>query len=975
MSRKGNRGFKKHEIHTQRSGFSLDEVLHQEQEISVRKALALEQAFHSNDAVTIIKAQNYLKAQENNNRDAGIKSMLIDPMDVANSFGYKDKPYQLSYDMLRAMAKTHIIKAIIATRKAQVLNFCEPQKDKYSTGFIVDKKARWRASEKDKKLSIADQKKAEAITEFILNCGEPEFSWNADTFEKFTGKLLNDSLELDQGTFEIRRDKLQRPVEFFATDGATFRVAHAEEDTYEEENGYKPSVVQVYQGKVHAAFYPWEQCFGVRNPSTDIRTNGYGKAELEDMIQTVTSFLNADSYNANFFKVGSDPKGIIAYSGAINQNTIDSFRQQWQAQVSGVMNCIHGETKIITKDLGQVEIQNYFKNNDSDKDVEIWTGTGFEKGKVYKTDKKKVFTTRLNNGLRIKTSGEHKFRVVGEEGKLWWIERKDLKIGDHVLVNKKVVDGNLSLQYNGLEVEEDLMEVLGWALGDGCFYTGESKRKKLTLFYHSKKEQYILNNHLDILKKYGVNCYYNEQVYTVEQKEALIKRNGFKTVADKCTSINVFDSKFYDFLKEFGFKSSKDGKIIPSSVYKLGSRLKCALLRGLFSADGCNVAKRTVQLSIAHERLRDDVRLLLLSEGIRTSAFEGSNGISFKGFETFKGMLLVKDRDIYFDKIGFIQDYKDKNIGIKSSYGSMKSLSPGLRKHYALQVRKYNNEQKILTFRERCNLNSIIAGADECSIERMIKYMNIVNYPIPEWMNKYYSEPIIELIETDDIVQMYDVEVFNDEHQFLGNGMSLHNSHKTPIINADKINWIPTHVPNKDMEFAKFQEFLIKIGCAIFIIDPSEIGFPMDGASDGNKGLGGGNNSEKLKYSKDKGLKPLLKNLQYWLNKYVVSQIDPEFEFRFVGIDDDEDKTTELDEDIKKVGGFMTVNEIRAKYNLDPIEGMDIILNPVAFQATQTAMMGNQESNDVVDQMQGGGKDENPFIKSLNADLGRILAS
>jgi hypothetical protein len=31
--------------------------------------------------------------------------MLVDPMDAASSFGYKDKPYQLSYDMLRAMAK------------------------------------------------------------------------------------------------------------------------------------------------------------------------------------------------------------------------------------------------------------------------------------------------------------------------------------------------------------------------------------------------------------------------------------------------------------------------------------------------------------------------------------------------------------------------------------------------------------------------------------------------------------------------------------------------------------------------------------------------------------------------------------------------------------------------------------------------------------------------------------------------------
>jgi hypothetical protein len=81
----------------------------------------------------------------------------------------------------------------------------------------------------------------------------------------------------------------------------------------------------------------------------------------------------------------------------------------------------------------------------------------------------------------------------------------------------------------------------------------------------------------------------------------------------------------------------------------------------------------------------------------------------------------------------------------------------------------------------------------------------------------------------------------------------------------------------------------------------------------------------------------LLKKIQHWINKWIVWQLDPAFEFRFVGIDDAEDKETELDQDIKKVSNFMTVNEIRQKHNLDPIDGMDIILNPVASQATMMA--------------------------------------
>jgi hypothetical protein len=162
----------------------------------------------------------------------------------------------------------------------------------------------------------------------------------------------------------------------------------------------------------------------------------------------------------------------------------------------------------------------------------------------------------------------------------------------------------------------------------------------------------------------------------------------------------------------------------------------------------------------------------------------------------------------------------------------------------------------------------------------------------------------------------------------------------------------------------------------MFLIDPSEIGFSMSGNSDGNSGLGGDATKEKLKYSRDKGLKPLLKYISHWINKYIVWQLDPEFEFRFVGIDDAEDKSTELDQDIKKVQNFMTLNEMRAKYNLEEIEGGDIVLNPIYSQNKMMAQQGDPESNDAVDEMNGGEGDNepNPFMKSLQSDLHRLLS-
>lgn len=520
------------------------------QKLHIQEELLIQKAFQSGDINEIYTAQKYIASQIQQKDDIPSRAMLLDPLEVTRSLGYRNKRFTISYDMLRAMGKTDIVKAIIETRKDQIKAFCTPQKDKYSTGFIVQKKEKYQLNKEEKKLTKEEEKKIEYITNFILECGTNENFWDGDDFDTFIGKIVDDSLTLDQGTFEVVRDRSGNPVQFLATDGATFRLADSYEDEYSKGEkfikGYPPSYVQLYQGKIMAEFYPWELGFCVRNPKTDIKLNGYGTSELEDMIQTVTAILNAGTYNANFFKVGSSPKGILKYSGNINPSTVEDFRRQWTQQLSGV-----------------------------------------------------------------------------------------------------------------------------------------------------------------------------------------------------------------------------------------------------------------------------------------------------------QGM------------------------------------------------------------------------------------------------------------------------------------------HKIPIINADKLDFINTHVNNKDMEFMKYVEFLIKIACALFKIDPSEINFPMSGSAD-SKPMFEGNNEARLKYSRDKGLKPLLKSIQGWLNKWIVSQIDKDYELRFVGIESEKGEKDELDLDIQKLSNFQTVNEIRKKYNLKEVEGGDTILNPTYVQAKMQASMmaggGDEGANAQIDGMYGEQEEEdtnpfssnseqnNPFIKSLLED-------
>lgn len=552
----------------------LSSIQEQQAKLGIEEQLTLQKAFESGDVDAIYKAQQHLKTIQAR-QQTNSKSIVFDPDDLSNGLGYKSKSFDMSYALLRRMARTHVIKAIIETRKEQVSAFCQPQENKYGTGFVIQPRQGYILSKVPKKLTKMQEQKVSYLTEFLLSCGDVENFWHADTFDVFVRKIVNDSLVFDQATAEIVRNRAGRPCEFFAVDGATFRIADSYDDDDPQKKGeaikgYTPSYVQVIDGNIVNEYYPWELMFGVRNPSTDISANGYGRSELEDMIQTVTAILNSDYYNANFFKVGSAPKGMLRYSGNINENTVQEFKKQWLATMTGVDNM-----------------------------------------------------------------------------------------------------------------------------------------------------------------------------------------------------------------------------------------------------------------------------------------------------------------------------------------------------------------------------------------------------------------------------------------------------HKTPIVNADKLEFVNMHIPNKDMEFAKYQEFLIKISCALYKIDPSEIGFPMSGNSEGSHGLGGDNAEEKLKYSKDKGLKPLLKQVERWINKYIVWQLDPEYEFRFVGIDGEATYEQELEQSIKRLGNFQTVGEIRAQYNLDPLEDEDmnnLILNSVWYQAYAAKQMSAQQGNpfnpgdpnnpqgqgqqgqDDEDQDQGPvyndnpfSQDENstdnPFMKGLHEDIAKILSA
>jgi hypothetical protein len=163
-----------------------------------------------------------------------------------------------------------------------------------------------------------------------------------------------------------------------------------------------------------------------------------------------------------------------------------------------------------------------------------------------------------------------------------------------------------------------------------------------------------------------------------------------------------------------------------------------------------------------------------------------------------------------------------------------------------------------------------------------------------------------------------------------------HNAKKTPLIQLDPdgnedLKSLNLSSTNREMEFQEWINYNIRQVCAMFQIDPAEVGFSF-----GDVGVKSTLNqrgpAEKVLLSKEKGLRPLLRAIESWLNKFVIRELDPRFELVFSGMDIIP-KDTQLDMDIKKVGAFMTVNEMRATMDLPPLPNGDVILNQVAAAA------------------------------------------
>jgi hypothetical protein len=187
---------------------------------------------------------------------------------------------------------------------------------------------------------------------------------------------------------------------------------------------------------------------------------------------------------------------------------------------------------------------------------------------------------------------------------------------------------------------------------------------------------------------------------------------------------------------------------------------------------------------------------------------------------------------------------------------------------------------------------------------------------------------------------------------------SVQNAWRTPVVNSDDLQYINLQQSNRDMEFNAWMDFLLKVSCAMYAMDPTEINFKYGNVGQ-KSGLQEAANREKITESKERGLRPLLRFIANCINQHILWPINENFEFSFVGLDaQTKDDVANLNQ--KRVKTLMTVDELRAEDDKPPLpDGKgEVLLDPTWLQWAQIKE-GATQAGEQTDDMGEGEADEN----------------
>jgi hypothetical protein len=191
------------------------------------------------------------------------------------------------------------------------------------------------------------------------------------------------------------------------------------------------------------------------------------------------------------------------------------------------------------------------------------------------------------------------------------------------------------------------------------------------------------------------------------------------------------------------------------------------------------------------------------------------------------------------------------------------------------------------------------------------------------------------------MISAMDRESFSSYRRiFEANFSGPNQKRRLPVVQLDPelkedVKSIQLGNTNAEMEYSNWLNYQVKLICATYGVDPAAALGMNFGAEGQTSSLGSSSPADRYEQSKSHGIRVKLRQLASWITP-MVKMMDPDMHLEFGGFESitEQDK---LDMDIKQMANFVTVNEIRARYDLEPIDGPagDVIANPYVSQTQQ----------------------------------------
>ena len=451
-----------------------------------------------------------------------------------------------------------------------------------------------------------------------------------------------------------------------------------------------------------------------------------------------------------------------------------------------VQGCLHPEVMVPTRE-GLLSVRDLYLRGTG---FEVWTGQEWSSARPLYSGEKQVRVTTLTSGTDIKTSPKHLFltwdaRTPSPQGLgdvLRWVRQEDLQDGAWVATSTEPLvwpephykwlseprpqEGHLFSQgmtphnYKGFALNGNsglLWEFLGLVYGDGSI-----GKERFDLYVG------VLPDSGGVSAEAWANAY-ADTLNMALGVGAVVARKDKGADRNPLWVLTVCNKAFRDFCREVlgVLDQNTYTKRFPSAVWRESTQHRAAFLRGYFSADGhVSASGDAVSVRSVNQGLLRDAHALLRSLGVRSAYRARSLRVS------------VLDREAYERVIGFCVPHKAERLAARrpNPWVRQWDAAPPELVRWVGEVVYASHAYAGLSRSQKSAVLRLKAGSG--SRAQCATYLSKVP-EAPEELRRllrYGWERVASMRTTGETVEMYDVEVLDDVHAFVADGVVVHNT-------------------------------------------------------------------------------------------------------------------------------------------------------------------------------------------------------